>query len=403
MASFGKQSRPPITTQGLISLNADLDPNIVYNRNALAASAGIGETIIGRSAIDATRLQIEEGELLFAAADVHLGSKLGSTRRPIVFSSFNGIPVRTDEPQERFEQRYVFIGMAQNATFPEGDPGGMGNGIAVKRAGSGTTLNNGTDSFTPGDLIGFRLPNTNEDKRNREVPSTSSGRVGADRYRPNKHTAILKKVTYEEISTQFDVAVSELLDSIAGKNVVAYDQRLISGQELDYGSSDELAIMIKKAFNWAFLSGIVTAVEQGVVEWEGTFDEGTLQANVEKLAVQLGLVRGAFNSENTEMQRDFFLRALNSSLGNANVATQERSNKLLRRMLSTPPPTTLSFGQSGRRANEVPDQIRHVWGTASNGLVRAYGRCMNAFERSIIGTASCYAAPGSEVDYVLRP
>lgn len=403
MATFGEQSMPPITTQGLITVNANLDPNIVVNRQNMANAAPAGSTIIG-PAVNALNLQIEEGELLFmSTASFQFGGKSMSGRRPLVFSSFNGIPVKYKETQEAFEEEYMFIGMAQSATFPEGDPGGMGNGIAVKRAGSGTTLNNSTETFCPGDVIGYQLPSVDEATRAREVPSLAGARVATDRYRPGKHVARLKKITYEEITSQFDLAVAALLDSIAGADVPSFDQKTNSGQEAVYGSTRELSVLIKKAYNWSFLAAIQAALYNDVITWSPNYGAGTDAARMEQLAKDLGLVAGPLGGEKTELQREYLLLALNSSLSHTNADNQKAAERILGRYIGAAAPVMPSFGQLGGRGSKTPDQLKSVARTASYGLVRSYGRCMNNFERATIATASCFAAPGNNVDYALRP
>lgn len=404
MATFGDQGTPPITTQGLITVNADLDPNIVANRQNEAAAAPAGASIIGANAIDAPRLQIEEGELAFAStAGYQFGAKSMSGRRPLVFTSFNGLSVARKRTQEAFESDFIFIGMAQSATFPEGDPGGMGNGIALKRAGSGTTLNNSSETFCPGDVIGYRLPSVDESTRAREVPTTAGSRIGTERYRPGKHTAILRKVTYEEIISQFDVAVAALLDSISGANVPSFDQKAGSGQEVVYGSTRELSVLIKKAYNWAFVSAVITAIDKGLVTPVAGQLGATPALRVENLTKMMGLVPGAFQDESTAVQRDYFLLALNGSLDRTNTENQAAAQLLLETSVGTPAPALPTFGQAGRASGKLPEQIKSVARTASYGLVRTFGRCMNNFERTTIATASCFAAPGNNVDYVLRP
>lgn len=403
MATFGEQSMPPITTQGLITVNADLDPNIVINRQNLAASAPGGATIIGRDAVDALRLQIEEGELLFASKQAfQFGGKSMSGRRPLVFSSFNGVPVERKTTQEGFESEYIFIGMAQSATFPEGDPGGMGNGIAAKRAGSGTTMNNSTETFCPGDVIGYQLPSIDESVRAREVPSLSGARVATDRYRPNKHVARLKKITYDEINSQYDLAVARLLDSIAGADVHGFDQKTSSGQEAIYGSTNELSILIKKAYNWAFVAAIQAALTNGVVDWSTSFPSGTDAQRMKELSKRLGLL-GDRGAENTKLQTDYFLLALNGSLSRTNDENQREAERLLNVYIGSAAPVMPAFGQLGGSNKRTPDLLKGIARTASYGLARSFGRCMNNFERATIATASCFAAPGNNIDYVLRP
>lgn len=401
MATFGSQSLPSITVQGLISANADLDPNVVINRTNMAASASADSTVIGATALDELRLQIEEGELLFSTTlGYHTGPRSASGRRPVVFSSFNGYPVEKGIQQEMFEDEFMFFGLAQNNTFPEGT--GMNNGIAVKRAGSGTTLNNGTDTFCPGDTIGFRLPSVDDAKRAREVSSVER-RIGTDRYRPNKHVAILKKITYEEITSQFDLAVAVLLDSIEGASVVEFDRMSSSGEQPVYGSLRELAVLIKKSFNWTFMSAIQAAVQMGIVTWGAGVSGAADSEKFESLGKKLGLVAAPPREEDTALQRNFFLLALNSSLGRAHRAAQETAERELDFYLSpSSAPTLPAFGQSGGRRNKTPEQLKSVARTASNGLARSFGRCMNNYERSTFATASCYAAPGNNVDIVMR-
>lgn len=397
---------PPITTQGLITVNADLDPNIVTNRQNLAASAPGGASIIGHMAIDATRLQIEEGELLFTSTEAfQFGSKSMSGRRPLVFSSYNGVPVTRKMTQEDFESRYVFIGMAQSATFPEGDPGGMGNGIAAKRAGSGTTLNNSAVTFCPGDVIGYQLPSVDEGTRMREVPSMSGSRVATDRYRPNKHVARLKKVTYEDIMSQYNLAVAKLLDMIGGANVTSFDQKAGAGKDMvTYGSVFELSVLIKKAYNWAFMAAIQTAIENKIVAWDPNYNAGGTNANrMEQLGKDLGLLAAPPADERTDIQKDYFLLALNGSLDRTNTENQVAAEDRLGAFIGPSAPIMPAFGQLGGRSNKAADLLKAVGRTASYGLVRSFGRCMNNYERSTIATASCFAAPGNNVDYVLRP
>lgn len=404
MASISGKTSGPIATQALIVVNGVLDTNIVVNRQQQAATAGPNSTIIGSNAIDAPRLGIEEGELLMMPTSAfNFSGQSASTRRPLVFSSFNGIPVEDKMSQDAFEDEYVWLGMAQNNTFPEGDPGGMGNGIAIKRGGSGTTFNNSTDTFCPGDVIGYRLPSVDPATREREVALFDGTRVGTSRWRPSKHTARLRKVTYDEITGQFDRAVARLLRDVLTVSVPERELATATGVFRQTDSVEEMAVLLKKAFNWAFLAAIATCVDRQLVTLTN-FTATTPQSQLAELGVKLGLVdRGARGAAQDGILQDaYFRRVFKSSLSFLpETVQQDASDKLKRDLFASarPPPT---FGQTGKRDNEYT-QLMHVANTASADLVRMYGQCMNRFERTTIGTASTYAPPGSNLDYVLRP
>lgn len=405
MASLGGRSRPAVATQALIVTNCVVDPNIVINRQQMAARAPHGASIIGKTAISAAQLQIEEGELLMShITPFQFSGKAMSTRRALVFTSFNGIPIEDGISQDAFEDQFMFVGMAHTTTFPDGDPGGMQNGISAKRAGSGTTLNNSADTFAPGDLIGYSLPSVDKDKRAREVASHSAGRVGTDRWRPNKHVAILKKITYKDITSQFDLAVAELLDNNAGISVHQHELLSAGGQINTLSSTQEIAVLTKKAYNWAFWSAIQTAVEQGYVTLTGAINGTNTNAQMLSLAAMLGLVKSNVGvREEYEMQENYFRRALKGSLSYTSVGMQTLANDQLEQDLyTTQTRATPSFGQSGKFDN-IADQLTHIANTASTDLTKAYGHSLDRIQHKIIGTASCFAAPQASIDYALRP
>ena len=405
MASLGGRSRPAVATQALIVTNCVVDPNIVINRQQMAARAPHNSTIIGKSAINAEQLQIEEGELLLShITPFQFSGKAMSTRRALVFSSFNGIPIEDGISQDAFEDQFMFIGMAHTTTFPEGDPGGMQNGISAKRAGSGTTLNNSSDTFAPGDLIGFRLPSVDKDQRAREVASHSAGRVGTDRWRQNKHVAILKKITYKDIISQFDLAVAELLDNNAGISVHQHELISAGGHVATLSSTQEIAVLTKKAYNWAYWSAIQTAVEQGYVTLTGNVNGTTDNEKMLSLAAMLGLIKSSVGiGEEYEMEERYYRRALKGSLSYTSTAMQVLANEQLEQDLyNLQTRAAPSFGQSGKFGN-VAEQLIHIANTASKDLTKAYGHSLDRIQHKIIGTSSCFAAPQASIDYALRP
>jgi len=404
MASLGGRSRPAVATQALIVTNCVLDTNILINRQQMAARAPSDASVIGKSAIGAAQLRVEEGELLMTHnTPFQFSGKAMSTGRAVVFSSFNGIPIENGMSQDAFEDEFMFVGMAHSNTTPD-DGLGMQNGISAKRAGSGTTLNNSSETFAPGDVIGYRLPSVDKEKRAREVISHTTGRVGSDRYTPNKHVAILRKVTYKDITSQFDLAVAALLDNNAGISVHQHELLSAGGQVNTLSSTQEIAVLVKKAYNWAYWSAIQTAVEQGYVTLSPTINGSTVGAQMLSLAAMLGLVKSNIGvREEFEMQEDYFRRALKGSLGKTSVEMQNAANDQLERdLFTTQTRAAPSFGQSGKFDN-IAEQLVHIANTASNDLTRAYGHCLDRIHQKIIGTASCFAAPQASVDYALRP
>jgi hypothetical protein len=400
MASVTGGRSGPITVQSLIVINGVVDPNIVLNRQRMADVAGPDATVIGRSAIGPSQLKIEEQELLLMpVTGFNYAGQTATARRPLVFSSFNGIPVDKNMSQDAFEDEYVWLGMAHTVTAPEGDPVGMASGISIKRGGSGTTFNNSTDTFCPGDIIGYRLPSVDEATRDREV-NMFAWRTG-ERSRPMKHTAMLRKITYEEITTQFDKAVARLLTDVQTVNVIEREQAGASGMFRPVDGIEEMAVLLKKAYGWAFVAAIATAMDRNVVVWNGT--PTSKQEQIAQLGAMMGLVNKVSGArEDTKMQEDFFKRALHASLGSLDDKFQKSAVDLVRSDLFAATQLAPVFGQVGKR--DSPDTNLHaIAKTASNDLTKMYGQCMTRYERKTIGTSSTYSPPGTNLDYILRP
>lgn len=305
--------------------------------------------------------------------------------------------------QDAFEDEYVWMGMCHSASFPEGDPGGMGNGISIKRAGSGTTFNNSTDTFCPGDVIGYKLPSVDPDIRQREVSLFASTRIGSSHWRPNKNVAILRKVTYEEISIQFDLAVARLLSDVSSVSVPERELAAATGVFRPVSGVEEMAVLLKKTFNWAFLATIATCLEKNliVINNPGTASK---QAQLADLGAKLGLTSRAARgvSEDTSLQDAYHRRVFKASLGSLPVEVQQDATDKVKTDLFANVRAQPSFVQTGKRNDEFT-QLLKIANTATNDLVKMYGQCMNRFERTTIGTASTYAPPGTNIDYVLRP
>lgn len=400
MATASGKSPAPIATQSLIVVNGVTDPNILTNRQMQASTAGSKASVIGYGALDAPRLAIHEGEMLMMPVNFNFPGQSATMRRPFVFSSFNGIPVDEDMSQDAFEDEYVWMGMAHTSTAPEGDPLGMANGISIKRGGSGTTFNNSTDTFSPGDVIGFQLPSVDGGEREIQAKRFGGTRIGRDQTRFGKHVAMLRKITYEDISDQFDLATARLYTNVGKTSVPEREQSSVGGLFRPVDGVDEMAVLIKKAFNWAFVSSMIAAEKTGLIQFTG-LNATTPQEQIAELASKVGLVKTS-TREDDSLQNEYFMRLFAGSASKMGRVAQKNIIDRLNDDLISSVPLPPTFAQSGKRETTT-EQLMHVAKTATSDLVKVYGQCMNRFERKIIGTASTYSTPGTSIDYVLRP
>ena len=455
--NVGPESEQPITTQCLITINADSDPNMQVHRKAEAARSKPG-TVINAQYLEAEQLKIEPGELFFIEKDQQFSGGGKTAFRLHGFSSFNGINTY-GETQEQFEDRFLCLGFVTGVHYADGEVVSR-SGVAVQKAGSGTTINNSLEVFSPGDVFGVEYPAINEKERERQFHTVAYRHRGNYSVR-KKAVGILKKITYEDISDTF-AEVAQTVVFRRDLNVPRYRQQMLTGMSSGRSENEQHALSTKKFLAYHSYNTIMGAIERGLVvptvspladvsipevrlAWEQTRDPiansaptaikdfmwtntefrevtGTQKterdvayhAQAEYFATILGLAmpHTQFNAsttlEDTALLVNINRRTLFGSLqhlkGGAHSAWWTETEAYVGHEFTrfdTSAETRNRFGTLASVAPSIARQMMSIAGEASVEYVRFNGKVYDRTYRSALGTISNYAPPNRTAHYVL--
>lgn len=386
-----------VAKQSVITINCDVSRSIVEERRDNVLQTPDTWDVIGRDQVDAPHLQIRQDELVIARITDMSGVREKRAQQLEVFSSLNGISIPPGMTQEAFEDQFICVGFASDSNFPEGDPPGTTDSIAVTRAGSGTTINNSAEVFFPGDVFGYRLPSVNKKIRARDATVAAENKRRSERIDVGKHTPILTKITYSQINNKMESAVSALLDN-PRVSVPNYMLNLAIGSSVVLPEDVEMAINLKRMFNLAFYSAIVHAVDGGVVEFTQSFKNQGL-SEYEQLAGVLGLIKSSTVQEDISLFLPYFRHIFMSSLGGADQSHTTAATQQLNFEFGPAPKKSLAAPFIFQRRTNPRDHMEDIAASASNGLARVYGQALNRVMRRKVGTVSNFSMPGDNLDY----
>lgn len=192
--SFGQKSTQEITPQSEITINASVSPLLYKNRREVSIKDVMGHM---NPPSNKTEMHVATNELAMAYKNA---PGFGGTRSIFtneIFTSFNGISTRGYGSQDQFESQFRFVGFTNSPVYFENDVT-TNEGSAIRIRGSGTIpVNYSTETFYPGQKVGWRLHSINPQIRQAEIAARSANK---DAPAPSKLVAIPTVITYEQLA-----------------------------------------------------------------------------------------------------------------------------------------------------------------------------------------------------------
>ena len=258
---IGPQSSMLITPQCNITTQYAV-PADLFKRRKQAAHRPEAHLGVPSDAGDVT---IRPDEMVFTYANTIGPGGPGTAFSGRGFASFTGMPIPPGITQEQFEDMFQFAGFAETHVFFEGDMT-TNSGVTVRKRGSGSIpVNFGTDTFYPGDMIGYELPAIDRLRRLEQVKQRPSSRQGVPE--PGKHIAIPRLVTYEDIVLWGQRVANELVEKNARSHSfhipTHHRNSLLNARSRSH--IDELAIQQKQFIAYVGYAAIMAAMQRGYV------------------------------------------------------------------------------------------------------------------------------------------
>jgi hypothetical protein len=245
----GKQ----IQTQAEVTQNVNVSGSLPkYRQNSVRNNTSderLGELLSNEF------LDIMPGELVFMEKANYKGTNRYTATYGAGFTSFNAI--QTGEPQRRFEDRFKAIGFAKIEVSPS-KVDRVNNGVSVIVAGSLSIRNNGNDTFNPGDLITYKLPNV--DKIIREKESNVLPKV--EGIPKGKHVAIMKKLDHHDLT---DI-IFDAYDSVFHEFDINEMDLFKKGNNRYFSDDKELGILLRTVDLTKGMGLLVTLYQKGLID-----------------------------------------------------------------------------------------------------------------------------------------
>ena len=173
-------------------------------------------------------------------------------------TSLTGIPLRPGMVQEDLMRAWQVMGISRTA-FVNNDPGQPKNGFTTQISGSGTVPNNGKDTFSPGDLIGWRMVPIDLTEREQYMRTLKPipGR------HPGKFTPIVTRADPRDVNDIMGHAAEWLLDD----NVPAEAKsvHLLHNAAAKLTNTEEVALSLKNFILRAVWAGVGRLQERGLI------------------------------------------------------------------------------------------------------------------------------------------
>lgn len=256
----GPESDQQITIQGLITINAAVHPGLLQQRAPLGRSKGT--KVIGEGHIDNNRIKVEPGEMFFIEKNLQFMDAGKTAFRVTGFTSFNGIEIR-EKSQQSFDDRFACLGFATSPFYGEGDPVSR-SGVAVQKAGSGTTVNNSLVTFCPGDVFGWELPSIDEKIRQGQYESVDYRRRGNFSVQ-KKYIGLVKRITYQDVVGSFDHIANLTVRNNSLLKIPERRLNALTGRPSTLGDTHQMCLALKEYNMTAAYSGVMAAIERGLV------------------------------------------------------------------------------------------------------------------------------------------
>jgi hypothetical protein len=144
----------PLSVQGEITVNVNVDPNEVLTRRA-----NMNHDISRNKSYpfnDLEEIHILQGEAVFGWVDHQGRTRIPGNPSQVGFSAMGGIKYGRTANDEELAARIKFIGIAK-ANYKFDDPSQLKHGFSCLAAGSTTTFNSGITDFQAGDVIEWNV------------------------------------------------------------------------------------------------------------------------------------------------------------------------------------------------------------------------------------------------------
>lgn len=258
------------TPQAHVGVNSATVFNFLKTRqanNVLPADRRLG------SVSNNNQLHILTGEPVYmATSQGHQPSMFPGDSRPRALTSFNGEVIRKGASQQDFNSRFKLLGFAIT-DFAFGEPSQTQSGFTTRVGGSGTTLNNGSKRFLPGDAISARIPSIDRAQRKAD-----------DRARPTVHgvpadkqTAILEPLSFREYHNAYMRQPVEWYMTEASAAEADFNRLNLLPSTGMYSKLDlrqETALMLDRFITQVVLAGVSVLEASGLIMYTDPTGDG---------------------------------------------------------------------------------------------------------------------------------
>jgi hypothetical protein len=256
--NIGPNSTHPITPQNEITSQFMVDINLPKKRRQSVQNPS---KFIGVLTEDRD-VSVMEDEMVFVLKG---GNRLVDTGSSSIgfsgtgWTSFTGLPIPRDvKTDEQLADLVQFVGFS-NTTVPFGKTVTR-SGIAVRRHGSGTTVNNSNRTFFPGDIFGWELPSIHASRRAIQAsrfPDTTN-------VPQNKLIATPRLIHYSDIVDWGKRGAKFAINENKKLHIPSYRKRSPNTVRTT-GALYEIAMHYKQYLLFAAWNALMVAVQTGLV------------------------------------------------------------------------------------------------------------------------------------------
>jgi hypothetical protein len=381
---------------------------------------------IGRGKDPAAALHIKPWRPLITYRDMSWRDVVETRRNGVlhpmlklpVFGSFNGVTVKEGTTQDQFQDKYTMFGFS--CTFYSFEEQSQSDTeLSAVVSGSFTTLNTGIKRFLPGDLVMWRAPYVDREKREEfKQLRNRLGAVSEDNdaemlnpiLEPFSFDDEIRSVARRRITQCFHVLLNDFSSS---ESISLLNYALVNNQHAlsNYVAPHHLLFGLKATgditTSMMFLSGLIQSgivtlndpaivnadIRQNGLKNAREFDRNT-RTRFAKLAAHLGMLRTNGTSVVTEAQWGALVRDL---LGRINYGFLD--------MMQPPNEWSIAkvFGDTARSdvlestaLARLIDQQR----LASTHAFEMHCRAMNYAQQRVCGVALGFSDPNKNLDIV---